>query len=143
MVKLGTECEGIYSGLVTLFIGAATNQEIFEAIRDNKFQHIYVGADYYEPTWEQVKYIILTADNKWPITMELPISKANEVPLDVLYKISSFILRVNIPEHHIANFSAFKKVDQIKIETKDACHLVPIGMLLVNQKHYLDKPISQ
>ncbi len=142
MLKIGIECEGIYSGLKTLFVGSpCTNEEFYTAYHSNKVAHIYLGADYTTPTFEFVKYVVDLVNERQPITLELPIEDADEIPLKLVGKVS-FMFRIRLKDHHIRNFDAFSKTDQIKVETKDKCYLAPISTFIVNEKNYLDKPIK-
>ena len=140
MIRIGIECEGIYSGLTTLFVAQATNEEICTAVKERIFGHIYLGADYHRPSFEQVMYVVDLVKGRYPITFELDIKHADEIPLNMIGKVR-FIFRLRLPDHHINNFDAFKNVDQIKVETKDKCYLTPIGSFLVNDKNYKDKQL--
>lgn len=140
MIKIGIECEGVYAGMPTLFIAQATNEEIYHAIKGKSFCHIYLGADYYRPTFEQVNYVIDLVNGRFPITFELDLKLADEIPLNMIGKVR-FLFRIRLENHHLNNFDAFKPVDQIKLETKDKCYIIPIGCMLDNDKNYLDTQI--
>lgn len=138
-MRMGIECEGVYSGLTTLFVpDGSTNKEILAAFRNKVFQHVYIGADSKLPRWDQIRFILDQANFYGRVaTVEVPINKADEVPINIIGKVR-FIFTIKIGDKYIHRFDAFAKNDQIKIESKDKCYLFPIGSALVNEKNYLD-----
>jgi hypothetical protein len=140
-MKKGIECEGIYSGMQTLFVtGNDFATKYLEDIvafaqKEPRCSHIYLGADkdpIYKANYD--KAVELAATHH--VTLEVPEGLLEALPLSIVSKVH-LMVRIEVT----SQLYRLKATDQIKVETPTHCHITTIGQTLTNELNYLDSEV--